>query len=155
MKVPTKLTGVNYWYLYVMWPSWNIFRDNSSWAFKNDCRPGRNNKEFFIGKGIDISKIKFTGIDGTSAMSSNNVELQWRLGHFSPYSIYLNCRNHWLAQCLVYLVKQFLELLNLDKLLISIWKLFEYSCIKNSIFLEAQVAINLKPVKILKACATR
>ena len=29
-----------------------------------------------IGKGTDISKIKFTGIDGTSAMSSNNVGLQ-------------------------------------------------------------------------------
>ena len=29
-----------------------------------------------IGKGTDISKIKFTGIDGTSDMSSNNVGLQ-------------------------------------------------------------------------------
>ena len=30
-------------------------------------------KNVFIRKGTDISKIKFTGIDGTSAVSSNNV----------------------------------------------------------------------------------
>ena len=54
-------------------------------------------KNFFIEKGIDISKIKFTGLDGTSAISSNKVELQPRLQHFSPYSMYLNCRNHRLA----------------------------------------------------------
>ena len=34
-------------------------------------------------------------------------------------------------------------------------KLFKYSVIKNSIFLEAQEAMNLKPLKILKACTTR
>ena len=108
---------------------------------------------FFIEKGIDISKIKFTGLDGTSAMSSDKVRLQQRLWHFSPYSIYLNCRNHRSALCLVHLVKQFPELLNLDKLLIATWKIC--SSIKNSIFLEAQEAINLKPLKILKACTTR
>ena len=36
----------------------------------------KKKKNFFIGKGTDITKIKFTGIDGTSAMSSNNVGLQ-------------------------------------------------------------------------------
>ena len=52
---------------------------------------------FFIQKGTDISKIKFTGLDDMSAISSNKVGLQQRLQHFSPYSIYLNCRNHWLV----------------------------------------------------------
>ena len=74
---------------------------------------------------------------------------------FSPYSIYLNCRNRGLALCLVHLAKQFPELFNLDKLLISAWKLFKYSSIKNSILLEAQEAMNLKPLKILKASTTR
>ena len=111
-------------------------------------------KNFFIEKGIDISKIKFTGLDGTSAISSNKVELQPHLLHFSPHSMYLNCRNHQLALCLVHLVKQFPELSNLDKLLIT-WKLFKYSPIKNSTFLEAEEAMNLKPLKILKACTTR
>ena len=31
-------------------------------------------KNFFIEKGIDISKIKFTGLDGPSAMSSDKVK---------------------------------------------------------------------------------
>ena len=76
------------------------------------------------------------------------------MAHFSPYSIYLNCRNHQLALCLVHLVKQFSELLNLDKLLISTWKLFKYSSIKNSIFFEAQEAMKLKPLNNLKAYTT-
>ena len=50
--------------------------------------------DFFIKKGIDISKIKFTGLDGTSAMSSDKVGFLQLLWHFSPNSIYLNCRNH-------------------------------------------------------------
>ena len=33
-------------------------------------------KNFFIEKGIDISKIKFTGLDGPSAKSSNKVSVQ-------------------------------------------------------------------------------
>ena len=111
-------------------------------------------KRFFIEKGIDINKIKLTGLVGTSAMSSYKVGLQRGLPHFLPYSIYLNCRNHRLALCLFHLIKQFTELFNLDKLLISTWKLFKYSSIKNSIFLEAQEAMNLKPLKILKSCTT-
>ena len=67
---------------------------------------------FFIEKGIDISKINFTGLDGMSTMSSGKVRLLQCLQHFSPYSIYLNCRNHQLALCLVHLVKQFPELFN-------------------------------------------
>ena len=42
---------------------------------------------FFIEKGICISKIKFTGLDGTSAMSSNKVGLQRRIRSFSLYYI--------------------------------------------------------------------
>ena len=75
-------------------------------------------KNFFIEKGIDISKIKFTGPVGMSAMSSDKLGLQRRSRYFSPYSIYLNCINHRLALRLVHLVKQFPELFNLDKLLI-------------------------------------
>ena len=77
-------------------------------------------------------------------MSCGKVGLQRRLRHFSPCSRYLNCRNHRLAVCLVYLVKQFPELFNLDKFLISTWKLSKYSSIKISIFLESQETMNFK-----------
>ena len=47
------------------------------------------------------------------------------------------------------------ELESLDKLLLSLWKLFEYKSVKQAVFQNAQKVDDLKPLKILKACKTR
>ena len=43
----------------------------------------------------------------------------------------------------------------MDKLLISVWKHFKYSSVKQAVFEEAQKSMKQKPLKILKACTTR
>ena len=75
--------------------------------------------------------------------------------HTAPHSQYLNCRNHRLALCLVHLIRRYRKLLELDGVLLSLLKTFKYSSIKQAIFEQAQEALNLKPLKVLKACTTR
>ena len=112
-------------------------------------------ESMFVEKLIDKSKICFSSLDGTNAISGERKGLQRRIRHVSPYAVYMNCRNHRLALCLVHFLKSYSELEPLDKLLLSLWKLFEYSSIKQAVFENAQKLDDLKPLKILEACTTR
>ena len=106
--------------------------------------------------GIDPSKfIRSVGLDGTNAMSGERKGLQRLICHTSPHSLYINCTNHRLALCLVHLLPKYGTLTKLDGLLISIWKTFHFSTIKQSVFGNAQVEYDLKPPKIIKAAVTR
>ena len=111
-------------------------------------------ESMFVEKKIDKTKIRFSCLDGTNAMSGKRKVFQRRIRHVSPFAVYMNCRNHRLA-CLVHLLKSSSELESLDKLLLSLWKLFEYSPVKQAVFENAQKLDDLKPLKILKACTTR
>ena len=72
-------------------------------------------------KGIDPSKfIRFVGLDGTIPMSGERKGLQRLICHMLPHSLYINCRNHRLALCLVHLLPRYGTLSKLDGLLISI-----------------------------------
>lgn len=51
-----------------------------------------------------------------------NLGLQRRIRHESPFALYVNCRNHRLALCLVHLIKKYPVLQEIDSLLISLWK---------------------------------
>ena len=51
-------------------------------------------KSMFLEKGIDKTKIRFSGLDGTNAMSGERKGLQRRIRHVSSFAIYMNCRNH-------------------------------------------------------------
>ena len=48
-------------------------------------------------------------------------------------------------------MKYYTKLSELDGLLISLWKTFKFSSIKQAIFENAQVELDLKPMKIIKA----
>ena len=107
-------------------------------------------------KGIDPSKfICFVGLDGTNAMSRERKVLQRLIRHTSSHSLYINCTNRRLPLCLVHLLPKYGTLTKLDGLLISIWKTFHFSMIKQSVFENAQVEYDLKPPKIIKAAVTR
>ena len=112
-------------------------------------------ESMFVEKKIDKTKIRFSGLDGTNAMSGERKGLQRRIRHVPPFAVYMNCCKHCLASCLVHLLKSYSELESLDKLLLSLWKLFEYSSVKQAVFENAQKVDDLKPLKILKACTTR
>ena len=43
--------------------------------------------------------------------------------HVSPFTLYLNCRNHQLALCLVHLMKEYKDLVSIDVLLMAAWKI--------------------------------
>ena len=65
-------------------------------------------------KGLDSSLIRFSGLDGTNAMSGEHKDLQWLIWHTSPFAQYLNCKNHILALCLVHLIPKYQKLTELD-----------------------------------------
>ena len=81
-------------------------------------------------KGIDSSLIHFSGLDGTNAMSGERKGLQWVMQHTSPYAQYLNYKNQLMALCLVHLILKYQKLTELGDLLLSLWKTFKYSSIK-------------------------
>ena len=112
-------------------------------------------EQMFTDKNIDKTRIRFSGLDGTNAMSGEQKGLQRRIRHVSPYALYMNCRNHRLALCLVHLFKKYDDLISVDAVLLSIWKIFHLSSIKQAVFENVQEAENLPPWKILKACTTR
>ena len=112
-------------------------------------------EQMFINKSIDKVCIRFSGLDGTNAMSGEQKGLRHCTCHVSPFSIYMNCRNHRLALCLVYLLKKYNGLESVDVILLSLQQNFHYSSVKQAVFHNAQEAENLPPLKILKACTTR
>ena len=88
-------------------------------------------------------------------MSGEKKGLQLHICHVSPYALYMNCQNHRLALCLVHLLKHYNELESVDALLMSFWKIFHYSSIRQAVFENAQETENMMLSKILKSCATQ
>ena len=86
-------------------------------------------------------------------MSSENTGLQQRTQHFPPFSIYSNCRCHWLALCFNHLSELFAWFESLDKLLL--WKGFYYSRKNGHILKELQEAYGLKAFNLVKVAVTR
>ena len=106
-------------------------------------------------KNLDSLCILFSEFDGTNTMSVEQKALQCLVHHTAPLSHYLNCGNHRFALCLVQLIPCYQKLLELDRVLFSLWKTFKYSSIKQTIFEQAQEALNLKSLKVLKTCMVR
>lgn len=84
-----------------------------------------------------------------------NLGLQRRIRHESPFALYVNCRNHRLALCLVHLIKKYPVLQEIDSLLISLWKLFEFSPQKMAVFKNIQSVYGKEPLTFLRAATTR
>ena len=114
--------------------------------------------QFFLAKNIKLDKILFSVLDGTNAMSGKKNGLQRRIRNFSPFNIYIKCRNHRLALCLPHLTKniEYAELLFVyDAVLLGVWKMFHYSPKKGAILESVQNIYGKKPLKMLKAAVTR
>ena len=91
-------------------------------------------------------------------MSGKIGGLQRRIRHYSPFNVYINCRNHRLALCLPYIMKHpdYSELLmDYDAVLLGLWKMFHYSPKKGALLESVQMIYGKKPLKILKAAVTR
>ena len=63
-------------------------------------------QKFFTAKSLRIHTILFSVLDGTNSMSGKKNGLQTRIRYHSPFSIYINCRNHGLALCLTHLMRE-------------------------------------------------
>ena len=99
--------------------------------------------------------MRFNGFDGTNTMSGEISGLQRRFRHLVPHSKYINCRNHRLALVFVHLLPKYKTLMDVDAIIISVWKLMKYSIVKASVFRAAQTAVGEKKLKLLKAALTR
>lgn len=111
-------------------------------------------KLFLLAKNIDIGKIRFIALDGCNTMSGEHKGLERRIRHESPFALYVNCRNHRLALCLVHLIKKYPVLQEIDSLLISLWKLFEFSPQKMAVFKNIQSVYGKEPLTFLRAATT-
>ena len=111
-------------------------------------------EQMFIHKNIDKMLIRFSGLNDRNTMSGAKKGLQRCICNVSPYVLYMNCRYHHLALCLVHLLKQYNKLESVDALLSFIWNIFHYSSIKQAVFENAQETKNML-LKILKSCTTQ
>ena len=80
-------------------------------------------------KGVDINQMRFNGFDGTNTMSGEISGLQRRFRHLVPHSKYINCKNNRLALVFVHLLPKYKTLMDVDAIIISIWKLMKYSTV--------------------------
>ncbi|XP_061193667.1 uncharacterized protein LOC133201890 [Saccostrea echinata] len=89
-------------------------------------------------------------------MSGEISGLQRRVRHISPHCLYINCRNHLLALCLKHLMPTYSSLKDVDSVLLSLWKLFEYSPRRLTMFQEdLQEMYVMKSYALVKAMSTR
>ncbi|XP_053383488.1 uncharacterized protein LOC128549841 [Mercenaria mercenaria] len=106
-------------------------------------------------KNLDMQNIRFVGLDGCNTMSGERKGLQRRIRHASPFSLYINCRNHRLALCFVHMMKKGPLLVEVDATLISIWKMFHFSPKKAATFKNMQEAYGQRPLAFVRASTTR
>ena len=112
-------------------------------------------REILSENNIDISKTRFSCLDGTNAMSGEHTGLQRRIRHLAPFSIYVKCHCHRLALCFKHLFERFPWLESVDKLLLGLWKGFYYSGKNRHILKALQEAYGLKALNLVKAAVTR
>ncbi|WAR25626.1 hypothetical protein MAR_011330 [Mya arenaria] len=108
---------------------------------------------FCVGKSIEMSNIRFVRLNGCNTMSGQRKGLQRR--NISPLSLYVNCRNHRLALWFVHLMKNNNLLVEVDALLIAIWKMLHFSSKKAAVFKNMQEVYGQRPIKFIRASTTR
>ena len=99
-------------------------------------------KPFFSAKSLKINTVLFSVLDGTNSISGKKNELQKRIRYYSPFSIYINCKNHRLALSLPHLMKDIClgEIINdYGILLLELWEIFHFSLKCSSILESFQV----------------
>ena len=99
----------------------------------------------------DDGFVTFLSLGGSFCFSG----LQRRIRHLSPFCLYMNCRNHRLALCLKHLMKDYPLLVEADSVLLSMWKLFEYSPQRFAVFLSVQEAYGEEQITLIRAATTR
>lgn len=104
---------------------------------------------------FDKSLLEFCSLDGTNTMSGEHGGLARQVRHAPPHCIYLNCRNHRLALCLVHLLRVYPDLQHVDELMLTLWKFFKNSSVRAAVVQNAQEVEGLRSLKILRASVVR
>ena len=104
---------------------------------------------------IDKSNTSSSYLDGTNTMSGERTGLQRRILNVSSFSIYINCRCHCLALCFKHLFDQFPWLESIGRLLLGLWRGFDYLRKNCHILKSIQNAYGLKVLNLVKAAVTR
>jgi len=80
--------------------------------------------------------------------------VQRRFRHHVPHSKYINCRSHRLALCIKHLIKDFPIIEEVDGLMLLIYKLFDNSPQKFTIFKDVQASYAVKKLSMVRASST-
>ena len=102
-------------------------------------------------KNIDITKTRFSSLDGTNSRLGEHNGLQRRIRNHAPHAIYINCHCHHLALCFKHLMNDFPWLATIYSLLLGLWKTFYYSSRNCFILKELQEAYGMKALTVVKA----
>ena len=111
-------------------------------------------KSFLWEKGVEITRIRFAGMDGCSTMSGEHNGFRSLYERSTNHFAYIHCRNHCLALCFAHLIPQFEDFKKFDGLL-NLYLLLKNSSKKQAIFDEVQKAYELTSLKLIKAAVMR
>ena len=111
-------------------------------------------ESFLREKGVEITRIRFAGMDGCSTMSGEHNGVRSLFERSTNHFTYIHCRNHRLALCFAHLIPLFEDFKKFDGLL-NLYLLLKNSSVKQAIFDEVQKAYELTSLKLIKAAVTR
>ena len=104
---------------------------------------------------IDLTKVRFTGMDGCSTMLGDHNGVTVHFKENSSHHSSIHCRNHRLALCFAHLIPFHKEFETFDGLLLNLYLSMKNSTVKSSIFDEVQKSYDLTSLKLIKAAVTR
>ena len=112
-------------------------------------------KSFLQEKGVEITRIRFVGMDGCSTMSGEHNGVRSFFERSTNHFIYIHCRNHCLALYFAHLIPQFEDFKKFDGLLLKLYLLLKNSSTRQANFDEVQKAYKLTSLKLIKAVVTQ
>ena len=100
----------------------------------------RRIESFLREKGVEITRIRFAGMDGCSTMSGEHNGVRSLFERSTSHFTYIHYQNHLLALCFAHLIPQFEDFKKFDGLLLNLYLLLMKSSVKQAIFDEVQKA---------------
>ena len=96
----------------------------------------RRVETFLENNKLDITRIRFGGMNGCSTMSGEQHGVKTFFKKITSHFTYINCRNRCLALCFAHIIPQYPDFKKLDSLLLNLYLLIKSSTVKQAIFDE-------------------
>lgn len=114
----------------------------------------RRVETFLENNKLDITRIRFGGMDGCSTMSGEHHGVKTFFEKITSHFTYIHYQNHCLALCFAHLTPQYAHFKKFDSLLLNLYLLLKNSSVKQVIFDKVEKAYELTSLKLIKAAET-